>query len=94
MGETDGGTVDTRGAIAKWLDWLLGVGWTKRLIRVCGYAKVLVMGIAAGSIALNVQTAVHFPWLASHWPAITSASLIIREIISMYQTNEQVKDAS
>lgn len=80
-----------KGAIARGFDWLLGVGWTKRVVRLASYSKVAIIAIASGSIALNEQSTIHLPWLANHWPAITSGALLLKEIISTYQANEQVK---
>lgn len=81
---------DGRGAIAHWIDRVFGVGWTKKVVRICSYAKIGIIAIASGSIALNTTNLVHFPWLAGHWAGITSGALILREVISAYSANKVV----
>lgn len=81
--------VTTDGAITRGLNWLLGAGWQKRAVRLLSYAKILVIAIAAGSISLNMQDKIHWEWLSSHWPQITSVCMILREVMSAVQTDKQ-----
>jgi hypothetical protein len=60
-----------RGAIAQWLDWLLGAHYIDKVRSVCAYLQGACNLVAGGTfLTLTQVNSLGVPWIAKHWLGI------------------------
>ena len=80
---------DDRGWFAIKLDFLFGVGWTKKVMRIGNLLQVLIVGVGAGSLGLNAQTKFSIPILQRNWVWFFPLCVVAAKVISWYQSENQ-----
>lgn len=80
---------DQGGWIAQKLDFLFGVGWSRKVARLGSLVQFIILSIATGGIVLDDQTAKQIPFFSAHWKTILAVCLLANKIISWYQAEHQ-----